>query len=141
MAQRIEIIDITVPLGTAKTAPASFTLTWREGYVEFIEMRIPPGPSGLVGIQVLHSGARIIPKGQNAFLVTDNEVVRWELEGYPSGASYTVQAYNTGAFDHTIQLRVGVNEIGRQELTSVPSTLPPIPVVSAGALLEGIEVS
>lgn len=141
MAQRVEIVDVTVPLGTAKATPATFPLTWREGYIEFVEVKVPPGPSGLVGFQVLHSGARIIPKGANTFLVTDNETIRWDLEHFPSGASWSIRAYNTGAFDHTLQFRFGINEIGTRELERAPSTLPDIPSVSAGSFLEGLEVS
>lgn len=139
MAQRVEISDVTVAAGTLKTAPATFALAWREGHPEFVEIRFPPGPSGLVGIQLLHSGRRIIPKAANTFLVTDDEMVRWSLEGYPYNAVYTVRAYNEGKFDHTLQFRFGINEISAQELVSAPSTLPPIPSVSAGAFLEGLE--
>lgn len=140
MAQRIEIKEITIVAGTLKTAPQINTLTWREGYPEFVEIRFPPGPSGLVGVQVRHSGRRIIPKADNNFLVTDNEVIRWELEGYPYNAVYAVVTYNEGFFNHTLQFRWGINEIGAQELTRAPSTLEPLPVVSPGALLEGLEV-
>lgn len=141
MAQRIEIFDATIAAGTLSTAPQTFTPTWREGHPEFVEIRFPPGPSGLVGVQVLHSGRRIIPKAGNTFLVTDDELVRWDLEGYPYNAAYQIRAYNEGAFDHTIQFRFGINEIGAAELTRVASTLEPLPVVSPGALLEGLEVS
>jgi hypothetical protein len=141
MAQRIEIADVTITKGTAKTSPATFTLTWREGNPRFVEIRFPPGPSGLVGIQLLHSGRRIIPKAANTFLVTDDELVRWELEGYPYNAVYTVRGYNEGVFDHTIQFRFGFDEVGTQQLTAAPSTIPQIAPVSPGAFLEGLEVS
>lgn len=141
MAQRIEIVDVTITAGTLKTAPATFTLPWREGVPEFVEIRFPPGPSGLVGVQLLHSGRRVIPKAANTFLVTDDELIKWSLEGYPYNAVYTVRGYNEGVFDHTLQFRFGLNEVGARELTAAPSTLPPIPAVSAGAFLEGLEAS
>lgn len=140
MAERIEIVDVTVPAGTAKITPASFPLTWREGWPVFVEIKFPPGPSGLVGIQVLQSGARVIPKANNAFLITDNELVRWDLEGYPYNAAYSVRAYNTDIYDHTIQFRWGLNEIGHVSQSRVASSLPAIPAVSSGAFLEGLEV-
>jgi hypothetical protein len=141
MAQRIEIKDVTVSAGTAKATPASIPMVWREGYVEWIEMRWPRGPSGLVGIQILHSGTRVIPKADNNFLVTDDEILKWPIEGYPTAGVWSIAAYNTDVYDHTIQFRIGINEIGRQQLTSVPSTLPPIPAVSQGIGLEGIDLT
>lgn len=140
MAERIEIEDITVPPGTLSSAPASFALVWREGYPAFVEFRFPPGPSGLVGLKLLHSGRVVIPKRNNAFLVADGEVIKWPLEGFPYNANYTVQAYNEGVYEHTIQVRMGLNEIGARELTRIPSTLPPIPTTSPGNLLEGLGV-
>lgn len=140
MAERIEIIDITVTPGTLLSAPASFPLVWREGYPTFIEFRFPPGPSGLVGIRLLHSGRVVIPKRGNAFLVADGEVIKWPLEKFPYNANYTVQAYNEGVYSHTIQIRAGLNEIREQGLTRAPSTLPPLPTTSQGELMEGLGV-
>lgn len=140
MAERIEIVDIAITPGTLSTAPASFPLVWREGYPTFVEFRFPPGPSGLVGLKVLHSGRVIIPKSGNAFLVADGEVIKWSLEGFPYNANYTVLAYNEGVYSHTVQIRMGLNEIGAQELTRVASTLPPLPTTSQGSLLEGLGV-
>lgn len=140
MAQRIEIEDITITAGTLSTAPALFTLSWREGYPIFVEFRFPPGPSGLVGLQLLHSGRIVIPKRSNTFLIADDEIIKWPLEGFPYNANYTIRAYNTGEYPHTIQIRMGLNEIGRDELTRVGSTLPPLPVTSPGNLLEGLGV-
>lgn len=140
MAQRIELEDITIPAGTLSTAPATFPLIWREGYPEFIDFRFPPGPSGMVGLQLLHSGRVIIPKRGNTFLIADNEVIKWSLEGFPYNANYTVRGYNTGVYPHTIQLRVGINEVGRVALQRVPSTIIPLPMTAPGGLLEGLEV-
>ena len=141
MAQRVEIEDITIAAGTPSSAPTSFPLTWREGYPIFIEFRFPPGPSGLVGLQLLHSGRVVIPKRANTFLIADDEVIKWALEDFPYNANYVIRGYNTGVYPHTIQIRVGINEIGQLELTRSPSTLPPLPVTSPGALLEGLGVS
>lgn len=140
MAQRIEIVDVTIASGVLKAAPTTTVLTWREGYPEFVEIRVPPGPSGLVGIQVMHSDRVIIPKEANTFLVTDDEIVLWRLEGFPYNAVYKIRAYNEGFYSHTIQFRWGINEISREQLVRAPSALPPLPVVSPGALLEGLEV-
>lgn len=140
MAQRIEIRNVTIPAGTAISSPIVVTLPWREGYPTFVEFMFPPGPSGLVGIQLRHSGRRIIPKDLGTYLVADNDTIRYDLEGFPYNPTYTVQVYNEGAYDHSIQVRMGFNEIGREVLTRVGATLAPLPVTAPGTLLEGSEV-
>jgi hypothetical protein len=134
MAERIEIISITTPAGTASSAPLVTALPWREGYPVRIEIRVPPGPSGLLGFQLAHSGEVIIPKDKTQFLITDNEAIMWPLDNYPYNAKYTVRTYNTDVFDHTIQIRMLLNELGVQSLTPVPipAFTPPWQAVPGG---------
>jgi hypothetical protein len=140
VAQRIEIADITIAAGVLSSAPQTFPLVWREGYPEFIEFRWPPGPSGLVGLQLLHSDRVIIPKRANTFLVTDDEVVAWPLEGFAYNATFAIRGYNTGVYPHTIQIRMGLNEVGRPSLPAVPILTVAQQVPSHGILGEGLGV-
>lgn len=135
MAQRIEIKTITVPAGTAIAAPQTTTLTFREGHVIQVELRIPPGPSGLMGVQFAHSGQPVIPHDAAEWLITDDEAVIWPLEGYPTPSKWTVRAYNTDVYDHTFQVRMLFNEIGGQVLPSAAA--PPITPLLASAGLGG----
>lgn len=139
MAQRIEARNVLIPAGTPISSPLVFTLPFREGYPTFIEFMFPPGPSGLVGVQLRHSGRRVIPKDLGTYLVADNDTLRYELDGFPYNPNYTIQAYNEGAYDHTIQVRLGFNEIGRESISRASGTLAPLPVTSTGILLEGLE--
>lgn len=111
MAERIEIVDVTIPAGTALATPVTRALNVPDGVWATIEMRWPPGPSGLVGLRIAHSGQVIIPRTGSAFLVTDDEAIIWNVEGYPSGNKWTVIGYNTDVNDHTVQFRIHVNEI------------------------------
>lgn len=140
MAQRIEVRNVLIPAGTLIGAPLIFTLPFREGYPTFIEFMFPPGPSGLVGLQLRHSGRRVIPKDLGTYLIADNDTLKYELDGFPYNPNYTIQAYNEGAYDHTIQVRIGFNEIGRESISRVSGTLAPLPVTAPGNLLEGAEV-
>lgn len=127
MAERVEIRTITVPAGTLASAPYFQTLVWREGYPERVEIRIPPGPSGLMGVAILHSGERVLPKTDNEWLITDNEPVIWPLEGFPYNANYAVIAYNTDIYDHQFQVRFLLNEVrytGPQQ-PEMPEFIPP----------------
>lgn len=131
MAERVEIVTITVPANTPDTNPFVQPLVWREGYPERVEIRIPPGPSGLVGIAFLHSGRRILPKTEGEWLITDNEPVIWPLEGYPYNANYVVHAYNDDIYDHTFQVRMLLNEVRytgpvqRDDIDIVPPNVSP----------------
>lgn len=131
MAERIEIKSITTPSGTLSSAPLVTALNFRQGYPVRIEIRFPPGPSGLVGFQLAHSGEVIIPKDKTEFLITDNEIVIWPLDNFPYNAAYTVRTYNTDFYSHTIQLRMAFNEVGTHQLTPVPvpDIMPPWPSI------------
>lgn len=126
MAQRVEIATVTVPAGTPSTAPLTTSLPWRQGYPERVEIRIPPGPSGLVGVRFLHSGTQIIPRSTDEWLITDNEPVIWPLEGYPYNANWQIQAYNTDIYEHQFQVRMLLVEIGPAPAASfVPLPIAP----------------
>lgn len=132
MAQRIEIKTITVPAGTAIASPQVTALTFSEGEIVQVELRIPPGPAGTVGIQLAHSGQPVIPHNASEFLITDDESVIWPLEGYPTAPAYTVRAYNTDVYDHTFQVRMLFNELGHKEIGSARA--PAITPLSVAAL-------
>lgn len=138
MAERIEIKTVTTPAGTAIASPLVTTLDWREGYPVRVEIRIPPGPSGLVGVQFAHSGQVIIPHDPDEWLVTDNEAVTWPLDNYPYNPKWTVRTYNTDVYEHTVQIRMLLNEIGSELMhAAVAAPLVP-PWQSAGAGMEGL---
>lgn len=113
MAQRIEHFAVTVPAGTAVAAPQTTTLSFNRGIVQQIEILIPPGPSGLVGFRILHSSDVVIPYDRTQWIIADNEVIKWPLENFPTGQAWALRAYNTDVFDHTLYVRLQVNETTR----------------------------
>lgn len=132
MAQRIEIKTVTVPALTTKTSPQSTPLGWREGYPVWVELRIPPGPSGLVGIALAHSGRKIIPKDESEWLISDSEVVSWALEDYPYNPNWRLLAYNDDIYDHAVQVRMGLREIG----TPAPQSQSTVEIVVPNASVD-----
>ena len=134
MAERIEIKSVLTPAGTTVAAPLTTALNWRQGYPIRMEIRIPPGPSGLVGIQLMHSGEVIVPKDRTEWLITDDEPVIWPLDGFPYNAKYAVRTYNLDVYPHTVQVRMLFNEVGTQQL--VPIALVPFNV-PLSAVMEG----
>lgn len=134
MAERIEIKTITTPVGTALASPLITALNWRQGYPERVEIRVPPGPSGLVGIQLAHSGQVVIPHDPSEWLTTDDEAVIWPLDAYPYNPVWTVRTYNLDVYPHTIQVRMLINEVGSQaiqRLQAIPIESP-IPAMNEG---------
>lgn len=125
MATRIELTNVTVPAGTLITAPLRTVPTFDEGQVDRIEMRWPPGPSGLVGLRVGHSGQVVIPFDVNTWLVTDDEAIVWDVSGYPTGAKWFVDGYNSDVFDHTIQFRWLMTDA----VITTPIRPPLVPIV------------
>lgn len=124
MAQRTELFAVTVPAGTAQASPQVTALSFPDGIVEAIEFIIPPGPSGLVGWQMRHSGQFILPRGSNSFFVMDDTHKTWALENYPTGNKWQLAAYNNDVYNHLLQFIFHVNELS--ETVGAPPPLIPI---------------
>lgn len=120
MASRIETFSPLILAGTAIAAPASFPLNFNDGVVQRIEILIPPGPSGLMGFRITHSGTVVIPYDGSSFIVTDDEKMVWDTEDYPTGSAWGLQGYNTDVYDHAVYLRFLVRETTRQPSGTVP---------------------
>jgi hypothetical protein len=113
VATRTETATVAVPAGTAITAPQVTALSLRDSIMERIEVRVPPGPSGLVGFAFVHSGQQVIPYTDGQWIVTDNESLVWPVEDYPTGDKWSVKAYNLDVYPHTLYCRFHLREIGQ----------------------------
>lgn len=125
MAERIEAPTVTVVAGTLSTAPASTTFSWQDGKAVRVEITVPPGPSGLVGFAIGHSGTVLIPRTAGQWIVADGVDLDWDLSGYPTGSKWFVRAYNTDIYDHTLYFRWHIDELG----LAVPVNPVPLAIV------------
>ena len=123
----------TVPNGTAKSSPYSTTLTIPQYEVQLIRWRVPPGPQGNLGWQLLYSGSIVFPQN-GLWIVADNEYATWELDELPTGGSWEFQGYNTGTYDHTVYLTFLCNPLTQEEATTLEDLgmLEPIHFPDAG---------
>lgn len=64
-----------------------------------------------MGFRVGHSAQIVIPNDGTSWLITDDEVIVWDLTGYPTGSAWYIEGYNTGDYDHSIYIRVLIDEI------------------------------
>lgn len=106
MATRIEAPTLAIPAGTPIAAPVSALLFAQRADIQEIEVRVPPGPSGLVGFSFWHSSRQVIPAIDNTWVITDDETIRWPLAGYSVNPNWTIRAYNLDVYPHTLYVRV-----------------------------------
>lgn len=103
MPREVYRFAVTVPAGTLQAAPQTTPLAMPERVVSRVRARVPPGPHGLVGFQLASGGLQMLPINQGAFVVTDDEKLSWDLDGYITSGAWQCIAYNTGTFPHTIE--------------------------------------
>ena len=104
---------------TLQTKPLSFT----EGIVTQIDVIVPPGPSGLVGFYIAHSGTQVIPYEVGQFIIVDDVHMLWPIGGLPTGEKWTLVGYNNDIYPHTIQTIFHIDEFGAATVdttTAVP---------------------
>lgn len=105
MAQEIRQFTALIPAGTLRTAPLSFEMGFPPREVETVEIRVPPGPSGLVGFALQLSGITVIPYQSDAFIVTAADYLTWPMHGYPNSGDWSLLGYNEGTADHAVYVR------------------------------------
>ena len=115
MSDRVESFDVTIPGGTAIASPQETALSFQRGRVDRLKVFVPPGPSGLVGFQIAHSGQSIIPRNPARFIITDNEHVDMDLDNYPTGDAWSIRAYNIDVYDHVLYVTFHITEFGAIE--------------------------
>lgn len=124
MAQRVNAPVVTIPAGTPQSAPIATPLVWPDGIVRVIEMDIPPGPSGLVGFYIAHSGTQLIPETAGQFIVSDNRFFSWPVEDFPDGGKWSVVGYNLDVYPHSIQFHFLIDNLPDR----VPAPVQLVPI-------------
>lgn len=127
---RLHTFEVTVPAGTAKAAPTTTAMSFPIGTVTSIEVKVPPGPSGLAGFQIVHSGETVYPYDTGTFIVADDETITWEPRRAPPGNKWSLRGYNTDIYPHTFYVRIQVEENVRDIARSV-TPVPILPLLPA----------
>ncbi len=123
MARETREYPFTIPAGTPIANPTSMAIDFPVRVVREIDIRVPPGPRGEVGFSIGSAGTPVIPLQAGAWIVTDDEVIKWPLDGYWDSGSWEVFGYNTGTYDHTLYFTFRLDLVG----SSSPSVTPALP--------------
>src|SRR6266576_3535614 len=111
MAIELRIFDVTTVAGTAKATPLVTSLAFPPRLVERIQVVVPPGPNGQLGFQFTTGGQQIFPVTPGKFFIASGEVVDLALTDQISSGAWQLTTYNTGQFDHTVQVRFHLNVV------------------------------
>lgn len=127
MAQRIFEFNVTVAAGAGTAAnPVKTKLTLPQNtIVTLVELFIPPGPRGTVGIAVGFSGVQVIPEETGTYLATDDKLISWPLDGFPDSGAWEFWGYSTGQYAHTFDV---VLHCTTADLSSAPPVAPVVPL-------------
>lgn len=105
------MFDILVPAGTVKASAIETNTNFQQGDLVGVEVTIPDGPSGNVGFRIAFAHQPVIPRTQDAWIIGNDEKVDWPLIGYGDSGAWSVFAYNTDLFDHTLHVRFLISDI------------------------------
>lgn len=118
MAQRVVPRTCVIPANTPIANPVHFPLQFTASDVERIDVRIPPGPAGLVGFSINYGGGNFIPEGTGNWVVADDDFMSWPLDGAPNGGNWDIVCYNTDALPHSLYFYFNISAL---PIVSAPS--------------------
>ena len=119
MAVELRVFTVTVATGTTKAAPQKTAITTPPRVVTKVEVMVPPGPRGCVGFQVAVSGNPLYPVNPTAWVVTDDDTVTITPQDAPTSGAWYLNAYNTGTYTHTLQVRLYLDLTGSTPASAI----------------------
>lgn len=115
MASEVRNFQVTIPAGTAISAPYVADITFPPRVVTAVHWVVPTGPSGLMGWRLSIAGQPVIPRVLGTWVIADNDSDTWQLEGYPDQGQWQLTGYNTGSYDHSVYLDFLLDQISQQQ--------------------------
>ena len=120
---RLYYTTVTIPAGTTITSPYSVVWPLEDNELVYVDINVPPGPSGLMGFRILWAQQQVIPWGNDSWLVTDNEKIHVDCDFAMTITGLVIEGYNTDIFAHTIYIRGLIRtETYQQQLAAEQAT-------------------
>jgi len=121
-AVEVRSFAVTIPAGTAITAPYTQDIYTPARVLAALHWKVPPGPSGLMGWRLTMSGGNpVIPTG-GGWIIADDEDATWNLTDQPDSGFWELTGYNTDIYPHTVYLDFLLDLVG--ETPTVISQIP-----------------
>jgi hypothetical protein len=134
MSREIRAFAPTIPACTPQSAPVAFSLAMPARIVDQIDIRVPPGPNGLMGFQITSANQPIIPYNAGAFVIANDERIIWALTNQITSGAWQLMGYNTGQYDHTVYVRFLLSLTGTSAPDPTGSPIDAALIDSGGSL-------
>lgn len=108
------VTSITVTTSHTQASPATVDVSLPSGYLTRVDVVFPPGPAGLVNIQIFKSSTQLFPKGAGTSYTGDDTHISFECAEYldSSPTTLTIKGWQTGCnFSHTILVYFEVSSL------------------------------
>lgn len=112
MVDRIESRRINVTATYGAGSLTLYPLNFIPGVVRSVDIIVPKGVRGSVGVGLAYAGVPVIPNTSGELIYTDGEILSWPVDGLPIGVQWQLLVDPQGYADHMITVRMGVDEIG-----------------------------
>ena len=110
---------VTTPANTLVVDPLVTVVTITEGVLYRFEVYFPPGPSGLVGVQLRYHDLQLYPVQREEWFLGDNVTIGFDdlFEVGTPPYTFELRSYNVDTdYDHLVQIRLGL--VTREEFMS-----------------------
>jgi hypothetical protein len=92
----------TIPAGTPASALVTVDISILPVTVNRIDIRVPPGPSGLMSFALFAGGGQALPIEYGTYFTWDDVDRSFPIDGLPDGGVWEIVGYNTDIYDHTV---------------------------------------
>jgi len=113
VASEVYSFQVTIPAGTAITAPFRQSLTIPVRKIDTLEIVVPPGPSGLMGFAITMGGINVMPIQSGQYIVTDDQKITWPIDNLPTSGAWQLSGYNTDVWPHSVYIWFLVDQVPR----------------------------
>ena len=102
---------IQTPANTPRLSPKTTRIKMWGGVIHRVEIMFPPGPQGLLHVQLFHGGHQIFPSTHGQSFAGDDETISfndfYKLE--PGFNTLIIKTWNEDdTYDHVCRVRIGV---------------------------------